>query len=449
MLLTNDMGRYAVLDLDAFASFAREGSTRNAELDEKLAQDGFCYGGSTEGYLLRHVHQLRDAKNYLFHSTCLFIFVVTTECNTRCRYCQADGGGHRSCCMMDEDVARKAVDIAVQSPERDITFEFQGGEPLIAFPIIRTIVEYAEEVKGDKQIRYSLVSNLSLLREEHISFFVDHSFGISTSLDGPKALHDANRPMAARRSSFDLAVDGIRRIQDSGLSIGAIETTTRRSLGFARDIVQQYCDLGLKNICLRPLTPLGSAGVRWNEIGYEPVEFAAFYKEALDAIMEKNTEGIAIQEGFASTVLEGALHGHPVNHMECRSPCGATFGQMAFSPAGGVFTCDEARMLHDMGDPAFRLGSVDDTYRNLVSSPVCRATCVSSILESMPACFECVYRPYCGSCPVVNYALGGDLQPKSSNGYRCAVNKGMLDAVFGLLVNGNDKVLEVLRSWRA
>ena len=71
---------------------------------------------------------------------------------------------------MQELTAKSAVDIALQSPNEYLTFEFQGGEPLLNFDIIKHIVEYSEQNKNHKQIQYSLVSNTLLLNEEMIQF---------------------------------------------------------------------------------------------------------------------------------------------------------------------------------------------------------------------------------------------------------------------------------------
>ena len=63
-------------------------------------------------------------------------------------YCQAQSGNINICKMMNEDIAKKSVDIALQSPQRELSFEFQGGEPLSNFPIIKFIVEYSERKKN-------------------------------------------------------------------------------------------------------------------------------------------------------------------------------------------------------------------------------------------------------------------------------------------------------------
>ena len=47
--------------------------------------------------------------------------------------------------MMSFETAERGVDIALESPVGHINIEFQGGEPLINFPVIKHIVEYANE----------------------------------------------------------------------------------------------------------------------------------------------------------------------------------------------------------------------------------------------------------------------------------------------------------------
>ena len=57
------------------------------------------------------------------------------------------------------------------------------------------------------------------------------------------------------------------------------------------------------------------------------------------------------------------------------SPCGAGVGQMSYYYDGNVYTCDEGRMLSEMGDNSFLLGNVHtNTFQECVSSPVCAAS---------------------------------------------------------------------------
>lgn len=450
-LITNEFGRFAFLDKTQLRDLMAGQLPQGSDLWNHLEQERFVFSGSIPAFTAENTHRMRDSKNYLFGATSLHIFVVTTACNMRCVYCQANSGTGPTPGWMDRETAMRAVDVALQSPDLHLTFEFQGGEPLLNFPVIRTIVEYAESKRADKIIQYSVVSNLTLLTDEMISFFAQYRVGVSTSLDGPAWLHNVNRPYREQTAgTYADVISGVARLRAAGVQVGAIQTTTRNSLAHAREIVDSYCDNGFDLIFLRPLTPLGCANKEWAEIGYTPDEFNRFYQEALDYIIEKNRQGHRLQEGHAAIFFSKILHGYPVNYMELRSPCGAAVGQMAYYCNGDVFTCDEARMLYEMGNDAFRLGNVkEQQYTDLVSTPACRAICLSSITEAIPSCCDCVYQPYCGVCPVINLALYQDLMPKTPNHYRCSIYGGMLDTLFGWIQHSDTETLKLLESWYA
>ncbi|WP_443872816.1 hypothetical protein [Mitsuokella multacida] len=80
-------------------------------------------------------------------------------------------------------------------------------------------------------------------------------------------------------------------------------------------------------------------------------------------------------------------------------------------------------------------------------SDTCRATSVASVLESLPGCCDCAYQPYCGVCPVVQYASGGNIFPREANTYRCQIYKGILDTLFAILKHGPEEEREILKAW--
>jgi radical SAM protein with 4Fe4S-binding SPASM domain len=91
-------------------------------------------------------------------------------------------------------------------------------------------------------------------------------------------------------------------------------------------------------------------------------------------------------------------------------------------------------MLARQGDASFRVGNVlSGAYAGAVSSPAVRACAAASSLDLQPACSRCVWRPYCGVCPVYNYQAQGTLWGDMPSNARCAVLKGTFEAVFGLL----------------
>ena len=446
-LITNDLGRYSFISESEFKALISKRIDAETPLGQQLMECGFIYNDHPLEYVTRYEWAVRNSKGYLFNGTSLHIFVVTTACNLSCVYCQANSGDGKAPLFMTEEVARKAVNIALQSPERNLTFEFQGGEPLINYPIIKTIIEYAEEQNTTHNIQFSVVTNLTLITEEILDYFKAHNVSVSTSLDGPNNVHDCNRPFANGSASYSSVLEGIKTVRESGLHVGAIQTTTRKSLNFADQIVKTYSDLGFESIFIRPLTPLGKAGKDWRNVGYTSEEYLAFYQEAIQAAISLNLRGVYFREEHAAILLR-RIFGKNINYMELRSPCGAGTGQLAYYADGKIFTCDEARMLYEMGDGAFQLGNVwNSDYRSLIKTGVCKTACASGILEALPSCSDCVYQPYCGTCPVIQYALTGDVIEKEPRGYRCRIYKGMLDLLFSILREGTPDEIGVLESW--
>ena len=447
ILLTNDLGKYVFLEKDSFKELIEKNIDPQSEIGKELLEAQMMYQESNLLFSKKNEYMLREAKSHLAAATALHIFVVTTACNLNCKYCQANNGTKIPNYYMDVDTAERAVTIALQSPELNLSFEFQGGEPLLNYPIIKHIINYAEENNKNHFISYSIVTNLTLLTSEMVDYFAEHNVSISTSLDGCEELHNHNRPFKNGEGSFELVKEKIKYLKENNISLGAIQTTTRDSLKYSREIVDTYIDLGFNSIFIRHLTQLGKAQFNWNEIGYTSEQYLDFYKKSLDYIINYNIKGIEIKEQHAAILLK-RMNGRRTNYMELRSPCGAGIGQLAYFADGRIYTCDEGRMLAEMGNDGFLLGNVrNDSYSSIIEKRVCKAACAASILETIPSCCDCVYQPYCGVCPVVNYSLGGDLLEKEPRSYRCRIYSGMLDYLFELYYQNNDSVLRVLQSW--
>ena len=445
-LITNDAGYYAFLTKDEFQDFILEKMNKTCSKYYELVQKYFIVDRHPFVTASNLADIIRNHRSYLQLSTSLFMFVMTNECNMHCRYCQAQSEKKRNYGKMNNQIAKRAADIALQSPCKEIMIEFQGGEPLLNFDTIKYVVDYLNRNKGEHEIKYSIVTNSSLLTPDIIDYLYGHEISVSLSIDGGKAVQDYNRPMNNGDSNYEYVLKHIQSLRDKGILAGAVMTTTRYSLDKAKEIVDTYCDLKLEDIFIRPLSPLGFAKEHWNEIGYTPAEFALFYSEALKYILEKNRKGYQLRESHANLFLQKILKQTSENYMELRSPCGAVIGQLAFYFNGNVYTCDEGRMLSQMGKEEFCLGNVySSSFSDYIKSPICGAMCRASILETIPGCCDCVYMPYCGVCPATTYATENDIITRNYHNYRCATYKGIIDTLFkNLLIPENKQILE---SW--
>lgn len=444
-LITNDFGKFLFIDKKNFDALVNK-----EELDEdvkkELLEKNFIYEESEELFSIKKCLELRQFKGYLLMPTILHIFVVSKNCNFNCIYCQAGHLSQGKNYCMDKATAKAAVDIALQSPSKYLTFEFQGGEPLTNYEIIKYIVEYSKEVAQNKIIEYNIVSNLTLLTDEMIEFFMNNGISVCTSIDGDEKLHNLNRPYV-NGNSYETTVEKIRKLQKLGGQVGAIETTTKFSLNKYKEIVDEYINLGMDSIFIRPLTKLGKAKDNWGKIGYTAEEFLDFFKNALNYIICLNKKGIFISEGHSLIFLKKILTNKTVNYMELRSPCGGAIGQLAYYYDGNIYTCDEGRMLSEMGNDSFLLGNVfESNYSELMESDCTKAMCIASCLECIPFCHSCVYHPYCGTCPVINLAQDKNIFMKNSKEYRCKIYSGILEILFDYIENDKE-TLDVFYRW--
>lgn len=134
--------------------------------------------------------------------------------------------------------------------------------------------------------------------------------------------------------------------------------------------------------------------------------------------------------------------------MELRSPCGAAIGQLAYYYNGEIYTCDEGRMLAEMGDKKFFLGNVlDSNYKDLLEKDLTKEVCKASCLESTECCKKCAYMPFCGTCPVTNYAHTKKMQLLNQNDYRCKIMKGVLDTLFSYLERKEKSTINIFNKW--
>lgn len=444
-LITNDIGKYNFLSKQDFKNLIQR-KELTPELKHELIENGFIYEGNEEIFASNQAMKLRRAKEYLLVPTTLHIFVVSKNCNFNCIYCQAGNLNQKENYNMSKETAKKAVEIAMESPSKYLTFEFQGGEPLMNFETIKYIIEYSKIISNGKYIEYNLVSNLTLLTDEMIEFFIDNEVTICTSIDGNRELQNKNRPYK-NADSYQETINKIKKLKERQIIVNAIETTTKHSLSKYKEIVDEYIELGLESIFIRPLTKLGKADNNWKNVGYKAEEFLEFYKKALDYIIEKNKQGIFLSEGHSNIFLRKILLNQPVNYMELRSPCGGAIGQLAYYYDGNIYTCDEGRMLSEMGDDSFKLGNVyENTYKELMQCACTKAMCVSSCIECLPYCSTCAYMPYCGTCPVINLAQDDNIFPQNPQEYRCKIYGGILDILFNYIEKEPD-VVEIFKRW--
>jgi len=361
-ILVNEVGEYSIEPSGtARALFGRKLDT-DSDRYRRLRSRQFLFDDQSSALLDVLATKYRTKRSFLDGFTKLHIFVVTLRCDHSCHYCQVSRQtADRIRYDMTKETAERAIDLMFRSPSPHLTLEFQGGEPLLNFELIRFIVLQCKEraAFSGKQLSIVIATNLALATDEMLHFFRDEGVSVSTSLDGPAFLHNANRPRPGG-NSHELTVQNIERARSilGRQHVAALMTTTRLSLNYPKEIIDEYVGLGFHSIFLRPISPYGFAARTHAKTGYETERFLDFYKNGLAYIIDLNRQGINVSEAYAKILLTKILTPFPTRFVDLQSPAGAGISVVVYNYDGDVYASDESRMLAEMGDRRFRLGNV-------------------------------------------------------------------------------------------
>lgn len=445
-VVTNQGGNYEVLERKELEDLVQHRLEPHSRLYDDLKGNHFLSDDDSTVYrdLLAAKYRTRQSKLPQF--TSLHLFVVTLRCDHSCQYCQVSRVSQdRSAFDMSEETALRALDLVFQSPAPAIKIEFQGGEPLLNFPLIRFIVEKAIERNVGRPLQFVITSNLSPLTDEILDFAERHQILFSTSLDGPAELHNQNRPRPGRNSHANAAA-GIERIRERlGYDrVSALMTSTAESLKQPEAIIDEYIRMGFDSIFLRYISPYGFAAKTAHRIGYETDEFISFFKRGLAHILNLNKSGVFMRELYTTLLLQRIVTPFATGYVDLQSPAGIGISAIVYNYDGDVYASDEGRMLAEMGDTTFRMGNVRNSYRELFLESSVLPIVHETMLEGIPGCSDCAFLPYCGSDPVFHHRTQGDAIGHRPSSAFCRRNMELMRHIIRILEDEpeNDAILK-------
>jgi uncharacterized protein len=122
------------------------------------------------------------------------MLTTTQDCNLRCRYCYEPTKTRR---YMSLEVAQWAITEYMEADDEfeAVEFDFFGGEPMLAFDLIRDVVEWFHSREWSKRHLFYIGTNGTILTEEMKDWLVKYGecMKVGVSLDGNKIAHDLSR----------------------------------------------------------------------------------------------------------------------------------------------------------------------------------------------------------------------------------------------------------------
>ncbi len=137
--------------------------------------------------------------------------LLTSTCNLRCKYCYEKYGELATIDttnkVMNKDVIFDVLNNIYTKYSNGIKYiQFFGGEPLIAFNLIKDIVQNIKENNLSRKLpktKFGLVTNGVLLNDDILNFCEKESIQITISIDANKDIHDSVRIRSDGTGSYE------------------------------------------------------------------------------------------------------------------------------------------------------------------------------------------------------------------------------------------------------
>lgn len=152
----------------------------------------------------------------------------------------------------------KVIDIAVHEAnkqhDRTLMVYFIGGEPLMAFNLMKDAIDYAKKKCQETNLicKFSTTINGTLVTDEVIDFFVENTFEVKVSLDGPEYVQNLNRRDYAGNGSFENIIKNLPLLrkyeQETGNQISVASVVTSNNYQYYAESFQFLLDLGIKKL---------------------------------------------------------------------------------------------------------------------------------------------------------------------------------------------------------
>ena len=341
---------------------------------------------------------------------------IAHDCNLRCEYCFAAKGdfGHGRE-LMPLNVGIKAIDFLLEHSKnrRNLEVDFFGGEPLMNFPVVKEIVEYArsKEAEYGKNFRFTLTTNGLLLNDEIIEYINREMSNIVLSLDGRKEVNDRLRLTPGGKGSYDIIVPKYQKLVsgrgDKDYYVRG--TFTKHNLDFTDDVLH-INGLGFDQVSVEPVVSDKTLDYAIDE--RDLPEIFDEYERLSKALIKRKREG----KGFNFFHFMIDLDRGPCAIKRLRG-CGAGNEYIAVTPDGSIYPCHQF-----VGMDGWRMGSVLD---NTLNSDMKRKFAASNVFNK-EECKGCWARFYCsGGCNANNHQYEGDVQ--KPHALSCELQKKRLE----------------------
>lgn len=142
--------------------------------------------------------------------------------------------------VMSEELLERAIRDYLSTCETpEVTFNWHGGEPLMAgLDFYREAVALEKKYADGKIVHNTLQTNGTLITPEWADFFARRISSSDSPSTAPEHIHDTYRSSKAGAPSFRKVIAGLKNLLRSGAEFNTLTAVSKASEGHALEIYQ-------------------------------------------------------------------------------------------------------------------------------------------------------------------------------------------------------------------
>lgn len=304
------------------------------------------------------------------------VIILSQSCNLACTYCYAQEA--RSSKILSKDKLKIVIDDVLSRSLLIVDFVFiGGGEPLIAWELIKWAIKYIyDNKKNSTQVNITITTNATLLTDEKIWYLKKYNVHLGISFDILPRVQNTQRQFANLKcGSFDIVNAVIENIDNAKISYSFRSTITKLNVELMPEMVR-FVETNYKNV---------------KKLHFEPVLSSidndqAFYNVFIESFMKAREfglkNGIIVYNSISNSIDK-------LNSRFCR-------GEFCITPTGAIVACHR---ISSENEPAFKFvnyGFVNEQVNFNLSQ---RSEVYKRFNEKYEKCATCFAKWHCaGGC---------------------------------------------------
>ena len=353
---------------------------------------------------------------------------LTTDCNFNCTYCYEN---YSLKMELDDFQLIKNIDFIFNIDKQEsVGIVFMGGEPLIKKNLIIKAVNYIKKQYLERNVKYYLTTNCSLISDSFIDFMRDNNFSLRASFDGIEEAQTLNRKNKNQDSYYHHIFSNIILLKEKGIPLTIRMTVTDNTIGLMYENIVFLHENNLNDICMDMDINMKFTRSLLLEFEDQINKISDYY---INEFKNRNKISIDQFDGkFLNVLCDFG------NHF---TMCDAGISNFKYMPDGNIYPCGFVT-----NNEKFIIGNIE----NNVDIEKAKLLAYSLFKKEPNKCTNCDIKNFCFGmkCGYMNYSCTNNINIPSD--LTCQYEKTYYPVVVKILKHiANDKQLidEILRPY--